>query len=72
MRHYYIEDLSVNPMREDRIKPVPSIQFNESVNADEVIITIDTGSGKPNSIVGVKIKRSDLTDAHKEVSTWNS
>lgn len=71
MRHYYIEDVSVNPRREDRIKPVPSIQFNEGwtlkgTNHKTVIVCTEGIDGK--SVASVRIPLIEIRFAYEWLS----
>lgn len=71
LKHYYIEDVSVNPMRENRIKSVPSIQFNQGWTLDgadhkTTIVCIEGIDGK--NFASVRIPLVELRLAYEWLS----
>ena len=67
LKHYYVEDLSVDPMREDRITPVNSIQFDE-LTEKTIIVKIEQPSDKGLIKTSVVIPLEELKCAYKWLS----
>lgn len=63
MKHYYIEDITVDPMRENRVKPVRSIQFDLFTNT--IYINIDEPNGKKLVRASVQVPIEEIKNMYK-------
>lgn len=63
MKHYYIEDIAVDPRREDRIKPVRSIQFDLFTNT--IYINIDEPQGKKLVRASVQVPIEEIKNMYE-------
>lgn len=63
MKHYYIEDISVDPKRENRIAPVRSIQFDLFTNT--IYINIDEPQGKKLVRASVQVPIEEIENMYK-------
>ena len=62
-KHYYIEDITVDPMRKSRVEPVRSIQFDLLSNT--IYINIDEPQGKKLVRASVQIPIKELKNAYE-------
>jgi hypothetical protein len=63
IRHYYIEDIKVNPQREDRITPIQSIQF-DLLSDGNIFVNIDLPCGKKITKASVIIPLDEIKRAY--------
>ena len=62
-KHYYIEDITVDPKRADRIKPVRSIQFDLFTNT--IYINIDEPQGKKLVRASVQVPIEEIQNMYE-------
>ena len=62
-RHYYVEDITVDPMRKSKVEPVHSIQFDKLTNT--IYINIDEPQGKKLIRASVQIPIEELKNAYE-------
>jgi len=63
LKHYYVEDINVDPRREDRISPVQSIQF-DSLDNGKVWVNVWQPNGKKVIKASVIIPIEELKNAY--------
>lgn len=63
VKHYYIEDIGVDPMRKDRVKPVRSIQFDLFTNT--IYINIDEPMGNKLVRASVQVPIEEIREMYK-------
>lgn len=62
-KHYYIEDISVDPMRKSRVEPVRSIQFDLFTNT--IYINIDEPQGKKLVRASVQVPIEEIKSMYE-------